>query len=69
MTGALAFCQEENNVEERRKDPYEVLGISCYASDQEIKSAYCKMSLKYVICLMGSPKSSLVFYFFKWSFL
>ncbi|XP_057820599.2 chaperone protein dnaJ 16 [Cryptomeria japonica] len=47
MPGASAFCQGENIVVEHRKDPYEVLGIGRNASDQEIKSAYRKMALKY----------------------
>jgi len=31
-----------------RRDPYEVLAISRNSTDQEIKSAYRKMALKYV---------------------
>lgn len=35
-----------------RKDPYVVLGVLPDATDQEIKSAYRRMALKYVLCLL-----------------
>lgn len=34
-----------------RRDPYEVLSVSRDSSDQEIKTAYRKLALKYVLCL------------------
>ncbi|KAI4969367.1 hypothetical protein ZWY2020_000281 [Hordeum vulgare] len=36
-----------------RRDPYEVLSVSSDSSDQEIKSAYRKLALKFVTHLMG----------------
>lgn len=41
---------------QQRRDPYEVLGVSRSSSDQEIKSAYRKLALRYSVCsrLSGS---------------
>ncbi|KAJ3694901.1 hypothetical protein LUZ60_000278 [Juncus effusus] len=39
--------KEKNAAQQERKDPYEVLAVGKNATDQEIKSAYRKMALKY----------------------
>ena len=45
---------------EQRRDPYEVLGVGRNATDQEIKSAYRKLALRYVPLIYPLP---LTFYF------
>lgn len=39
--------QEEQQHQQQRRDPYEVLGVARNSTDQEIKSAYRRMALKY----------------------
>ncbi|KAI3976334.1 hypothetical protein MKX01_021876 [Papaver californicum] len=39
--------KDEVRKQQQRRDPYEVLGISRNSTDQEMKSAYRKMALKY----------------------
>eukprot|EP01018_Ginkgo_biloba_P022704 Gb_16860 [translate_table: standard] len=47
MPGTSASFNAENAAVENRRDPYEVLGVPRDASDQDIKTSYRKMALKY----------------------
>lgn len=47
MPGHGSKSEKHDAAKTQRRDPYEVLGVSRNSSDQEIKSAYRRMALKY----------------------
>lgn len=55
MPGHRSKGEKTDGEKQSRRDPYEVLGVNMNSTDQEIKSAYRKMALKYVnfvICFL-----------------
>ncbi|CAI9756260.1 unnamed protein product [Fraxinus pennsylvanica] len=47
MPGHRSKTAKKEGEKQLRRDPYEVLGVNINSTDQEIKSAYRKMALKY----------------------
>lgn len=54
MPGHKWKSEKSESAKQLRRDPYEVLAVARNSTDQEIKSAYRKLALKYFSFLISS---------------
>ncbi|KAI3977272.1 hypothetical protein MKX01_030898, partial [Papaver californicum] len=47
LSASSKTSDKKDSIKQQLKDPYEVIGVSRSSADQDIKSAYRKLALKY----------------------